>query len=101
MVIAAFALIAYFVLEIKNVIEENDNLLAREQTLSKELEKIRTDLEFQTEYYRMLLYDDKFVERRIKEKFGYVGSHEITFKFTEGEPVKIEEGEEESKGENP
>jgi len=99
MVIAAFALIAYFVFEIKNASEENANLLAREQNLSRELEKIKSDLEFQTEYYRMLLYDDNFVARRIKEKFGYTGPNEITFKFTEGEPVKIEEGQEEE-GEN-
>lgn len=76
---------------IKNERAKNAELLMDEEKLVYRKEKLSEEKAFKEEYYYRLLHDDKFADRIIRQKLGFVGQGEIVFRFEDSEPVSIDD----------
>ncbi len=88
--IVAFAAIAY--VNWLAMREENAEREMVRKKLSDHLENLKAEREYKTQYFYRLLHDEKFAERIIREKLGFVGKDEIVFRFDDSNPVGIEMG---------
>ncbi|MFR6032142.1 MAG: FtsB family cell division protein [Bacilli bacterium] len=86
--IVAFAAIAY--VNWVAMREENAERDMVRQKLFDHVQKLKADKEYKTQYFYRLLHDEKFAERIIREKLGFVGKDEIVFRFEDSNPVGVE-----------
>lgn len=88
--IVAFAAIAY--VNWVAMREENAERDMVRQKLSDHVQKLKADREYKAQYFYRLLHDERFAERIIREKLGFVGKNEIVFRFDDSDPIGVEMG---------
>lgn len=69
--------------------EENVERRLDESKLLYQLNKLKKEKEYNTEYYQRLIHDEEFAGRVIREKLGYAGKDEIVFRFKDSTPLSI------------
>ncbi len=92
--LAATAATAVFIFaKWRGLREENEEIARDESKLSYRIKSLEDELAYKREYYTRLLHDDKFTERVIREKLGFVGPNELVFRFEDSGFVKVDGGD--------
>jgi len=73
--------------------EENAERELTRQKLVDHVKKLTSDKAYKKEYFYRLLHDEKFADRIIRDKLGFVGKNEIVFRFEDTRPVGIDSSE--------
>lgn len=61
--------------------KEYEGFQAREAARLRQLEVARAEFQRKDEYFRLLLSDDAFLERVVRERLGYAQPDETVFRF--------------------
>lgn len=72
-----------------HVREENAERRRDESKLLFQLNKLKEEKEYNTQYYQRLVHDEEFAERVIRERLGYASKDEIVFRFKDSTPLGV------------
>jgi len=81
LVVLLMAVVVSFATVFVQTWKEYEGFQAREAVRLRQLESRRTEFERKDDYFRLLLADDAFLERVVRERLGYAQPDETVFRF--------------------